>query len=123
MAEFVTRANRGMRIGNFELDFDDGEIRYKTSMDVEGGDLTDKMIDNLLRANLTTTDRYFTGLYWSCYLRRKAAVRRSSRKSGHPPGGMDALDATRAGSTTMKMRKCRSRPDEDEDEEDGGKRF
>ena len=64
VAEFVARANRGMRIGNFELDYDDGEIRYKTSIDVEGGDLSDKMIDNLLRANLTTTDRYFSAS-WS----------------------------------------------------------
>lgn len=29
MAEFVCRANYGLRHGNFELDFRDGEIRYK----------------------------------------------------------------------------------------------
>ena len=52
VAEFVARANRGMRIGNFELDYDDGEIRYKTSIDVEGGDLSDKMIDS----HATTSD-------------------------------------------------------------------
>jgi len=62
MAEFITRANRGMPIGNFELDYDDGEIRYKTSIDVEGGELVNKMIDNLLRANLSTMNRYFTSM-------------------------------------------------------------
>ncbi|MDJ0775292.1 MAG: YbjN domain-containing protein, partial [Mastigocoleus sp. MO_167.B18] len=31
MAEFFTRANYGMNLGNFEMDFRDGEIRYKTS--------------------------------------------------------------------------------------------
>jgi hypothetical protein len=62
VAEFIARANRGMRIGNFELDYDDGEIRYKTGVDIEGGELTHKMIDNLLRANLSTMNRYFTGL-------------------------------------------------------------
>jgi hypothetical protein len=62
MAEFVTRANRGMRIGNFELDYEDGEIRYKTSIDIEGGELTNKMMDNLLRANLSTMNRYFPGM-------------------------------------------------------------
>lgn len=62
MAEFITRANRGMRIGNFELDFEDGEIRYKTSIDIEGGELINKMIDNLLRANLSTMNRYFSGM-------------------------------------------------------------
>ena len=36
MAEFITRANYGMVIGNFEMDFSDGEIRFKTSADLEG---------------------------------------------------------------------------------------
>ena len=62
MAELLSRANRGMRIGNFELDFEDGEIRYKTSIDIEGGELTSKMIHNLLQANLSTMDRYFPGI-------------------------------------------------------------
>src|SRR5262249_6065484 len=38
------------------------EIRYKTSIDIEGGELTNKMIDNLLRANLSTMNRYFPGM-------------------------------------------------------------
>src|SRR5260221_4823931 len=29
--EYVTRANYGLFIGNFELDMSDGEVRYKTS--------------------------------------------------------------------------------------------
>ena len=29
--------NRGMRIGNFELDYEDGEIRYKTSLESKAG--------------------------------------------------------------------------------------
>ena len=32
-AEFLTRANYGMRWGNFELDMNDGEIRYKVLVD------------------------------------------------------------------------------------------
>lgn len=69
-AEFITRANRGMRIGNFELDYEDGEVRYKTSIDVEGGELTHKMIDNLLHANLSTMDRYFAGVMKVIYADR-----------------------------------------------------
>ncbi|VTR96676.1 YbjN domain-containing protein [Tuwongella immobilis] len=65
--EFITRANWGMRIGNFELDLSDGEIRYKTSIDVEGGNLVNKMIDNLLQANLSTMDRYYNGLMECIY--------------------------------------------------------
>lgn len=33
VAEFLTRANYGMRWGNFELDMNDGEIRYKILVD------------------------------------------------------------------------------------------
>lgn len=72
-AELITRANRGMRIGNFELDYEDGEVRYKTSIDVEGGHLTHKMIDNLLHANLSTMDRYFAGLMKVIYADRSPA--------------------------------------------------
>lgn len=61
VAEFITRANYGLVIGNFEMDFNDGEVRFKVSVDVEGGDLTSKMIENVLGANLTTMDRYFAG--------------------------------------------------------------
>lgn len=41
LADFLTRANYGLYIGNFEMDFNDGEIRYKTSLDVEGNIGTD----------------------------------------------------------------------------------
>jgi len=40
VAEFINRANYGIIIGNFEMDFADGEIRYKTSIDVQGDKLT-----------------------------------------------------------------------------------
>ncbi|HST05674.1 MAG TPA: YbjN domain-containing protein [Chloroflexia bacterium] len=36
LADFLTRANYGLYVGNFEMDYNDGEIRYKTSLDVEG---------------------------------------------------------------------------------------
>src|SRR5438552_11284376 len=31
ISEFVTRANSGLIIGNFEMDFADGEVRFRTS--------------------------------------------------------------------------------------------
>lgn len=36
LAEYFTRANYGLRNGNFEMDYDDGEIRYKTHVDFDG---------------------------------------------------------------------------------------
>ncbi len=35
MAEFICRANYGLKNGNFELDMRDGEIRYKCFVDCE----------------------------------------------------------------------------------------
>lgn len=62
VAEFVTRANYGMVIGNFEMDFDDGEVRYKTSIDVGGLPFEPPMCRPLVHANVLTTDRYFSGI-------------------------------------------------------------
>jgi hypothetical protein len=62
IAEFLTRANYGMTIGNFEFDFDDGEIRYKTSIDVEGDRLSLALIKRLVYANVMTLDEYLPGI-------------------------------------------------------------
>lgn len=62
MAELLTRANYGMFIGNFEMDFDDGEVRFKTSVDVENGEATFELIKQLVYVNVSTMDRYFPGI-------------------------------------------------------------
>lgn len=62
IAEYITRANHGMYIGNFELDYSDGEVRYKTSVDVEGHELAPALIKQLLRANMAMMDTYLPGL-------------------------------------------------------------
>ncbi len=62
IAEFITRANYGMIIGNFELDYSDGEIRYKTSVDVEEIEISEPLVRHLVYANVLTIDKYFPGL-------------------------------------------------------------
>ncbi|MDZ7963400.1 MAG: YbjN domain-containing protein [Nostoc sp. DedSLP03] len=62
VAEFITRANSGMMIGNFELDFTDGEISYKTSIDVEGDRLSFALIQRVVYANVTMMDEYLPGI-------------------------------------------------------------
>ncbi len=61
-AEFICRANFGMEIGNFELDYAKGEVQFRTSVDIEGGELTPKMIQNLAYVNVWVTDQYLAGL-------------------------------------------------------------
>jgi hypothetical protein len=62
IAEYLTRANFGLNIGNFEMDFDDGEIRYKTSIDVTDATLTPGLIDPLVKASLVAMDDYLPGI-------------------------------------------------------------
>ena len=62
IAEFITRANYGLRVGNFEMDFTDGEIRYKTSIDVEGDHLSSALVKPLVYTNVTIMDKYLPGI-------------------------------------------------------------
>ncbi len=62
VAEYLIRANFGMEIGSFDMDFSDGAVQFRTSIDIEGGELTPKMIQNLAYVNVTVTDQYLPGL-------------------------------------------------------------
>ena len=62
MAEYLTRANFGLNIGNFEMDFDDGEVRYKTSIDYTYQSLTSELIDPLIKANFVAMNDYLLGI-------------------------------------------------------------
>ena len=61
MAEMLTRINSGLMIGNFEMDFEDGELRYKTSIDYEN-ELTDSLIHNIISVNIMTVDSFSKAL-------------------------------------------------------------
>jgi hypothetical protein len=67
MAEFIARANYGLRIGNFELDFSDGEVRYKSSLDFENVTLEPQLIRNAIYPAVQTMDRYLPGLMGVIY--------------------------------------------------------
>jgi hypothetical protein len=62
VAEFLTRANYGLAVGNFELDFEDGEIRYKTSIDVEGDRLSQPLVRQIVYTNIMMMDKYLVGI-------------------------------------------------------------
>lgn len=62
MLEFITRANYGLIYGNFEINLDDGQIRYKTSVDVEGNGLSHNLLKPVVFINVTSMDSYFDAL-------------------------------------------------------------
>lgn len=59
VGELFVRLNRQILMGNFDLDFSDGEVRFRAGMDVEGGELTSKMIDNLIGACLWCWEQHY----------------------------------------------------------------
>ena len=73
LAEYITRANFGLLIGNFEMDFSDGEIRFKTSVDIEDSTLTHKFIQNLIYMNVLMMDKYLPGIMSVIYANSKPA--------------------------------------------------
>jgi hypothetical protein len=62
VVNYLTRANFDLAIGNFEANMDDGQVRFKTSIDVAGSELSDPLIDHLFMANVASADRYLPGL-------------------------------------------------------------
>jgi hypothetical protein len=62
VSEFLTRANYGLAAGNFELDFDDGEVRYKTVLHLHGDQLDGLTLKRLVRANGVAMEAYLPGI-------------------------------------------------------------
>ena len=62
VAEFVARANWGLPMGNFEIDMDDGSVRFKSSVDYENVGLTPELVRNTFAPAAFTMDRYLEGL-------------------------------------------------------------
>lgn len=65
MAEFLTRVNYGAVVGNFEMDLDDGEVRYKTSLDLEDVHepaVLPALLGHIVYANVAAMDRYLPGM-------------------------------------------------------------
>ncbi|HWM92956.1 MAG TPA: YbjN domain-containing protein [Thermoanaerobaculia bacterium] len=61
VGEFVCRANHGMRIGSFELDWRSGRLSFKSSLNFKGVELSPILIDNTIQPALTAFDEFFPG--------------------------------------------------------------
>ncbi len=62
VAEYLTRVNYGIPVGNFEMDLDTGDVRFKTSVEVPESELTVAMVRVLAYTNVRTMDHYFPGV-------------------------------------------------------------
>lgn len=62
VAEFIARANYGLIHGNFELDYRDGEIRYKVTTACGDIDLEESPMDRTVNTGFCMLDRYGEGI-------------------------------------------------------------
>ena len=62
IAQFITRANNGLALGNFELDHADGTIRFKTSLRSPNTDVSVDVIQDVVYTNVLTVDQYLPGI-------------------------------------------------------------
>jgi len=58
VVELLMRANHALALGCFDLDYDDGAIRFRTGIDIEDDRLTVALVRNLVVANVTMMDLY-----------------------------------------------------------------
>lgn len=63
VGEYLHRANYGLPNGNFEFDYDDGSVHFKTYFDCPGGQPTEKQLSDSMAIGLTVFDHYGDGLY------------------------------------------------------------
>ena len=62
MLEFIARANYGLPSGAFEIDLDDGKVRFRNTLFAENAYPSEKQIAELLYTTVYTTDEYLPGI-------------------------------------------------------------
>lgn len=73
MMEFIIRANDGIVIGNFDMNLDKGQVRYRVGVDLTGLEPHPREIEKALQVNLMTMDWHLPGL--AAVLQGKTAKR------------------------------------------------
>ena len=62
VAEYIVRVNYGIMIGHLDMDFSDGEVRFKASTDVQGTQLSKDMVKQMIGSSLKALERRWD--YW-----------------------------------------------------------
>jgi hypothetical protein len=58
VVEFITRANCDMAIGNFELNYDTGEVRFKSGLDFSHVELSELLVRNAILCAIDVVEAY-----------------------------------------------------------------
>ena len=91
IAEAVARANHDLRLGKFELDLDEGELRFQATQILIGKSVGEEVIDRMISTTLNMLDMYLPAFLSVIYAnelpkdavgRVEAAYRRPSETEG-----------------------------------------
>jgi len=58
VAEAITRANYGLKLGRFEMDYSDGELRFYVAHLTSDGKLSDEVIERMIKTTVVMLDHY-----------------------------------------------------------------
>ena len=86
IAEAIVRANHGLRVGKFELDFEDGEIRFQVSQILDCDAVGEAVIDRMIGTAINMLDTYLPAFMSVVYGNESPgdAVRRVEAGFGNP---------------------------------------
>jgi hypothetical protein len=62
MLELINRLNFNFFLGNFEMDFEDGEVRYRTGFFFESIEANEYILDQLIMTNIAAMDKCLPAL-------------------------------------------------------------
>jgi len=62
VSEYVARANFGMRIGNFEVDYAGCKISFRSGLNFHGHGLSTELLDGAVQPALKAFEEFFPGL-------------------------------------------------------------
>ena len=62
VVDYLNRCNFRLLVGDFELDMEDGETRFRTSIDISGSDFDAALLRQAMHANVLAMDQYLGGI-------------------------------------------------------------
>lgn len=92
IVELLARLNSRLAIGNFEMNFDQKKVCFRTSIDVTGDRLSSALIKQLVYTNVVTTDHYLPGIQAVLNGASSAEVLRSIESDSRSDFKSDSID-------------------------------
>jgi len=82
IAEAITRANYNVKLGRFEMDFKDGELRFYVAHLISNGKLSDEVIERMIKTTLVMLNHYLPAFMSVIYGNElpEEAIRREERQ-------------------------------------------